>query len=283
MSKQDEKQRLRRRLQEHAIELAATNRWQEAVEINRQILALGEDPDTYNRMGKALLELGRYNEAHDAYQQTLRLNPTNSIARKNVARLETLLTRGVEQVLPIRTARQQVDLRLFITETGRTALTTLIDVPRTPAVDALVTGEKVEFRVEGRNVVVVDIDGNVIGRLEPKLGQRLAELINGGNRYVAAVAQYDSRHVRVLIRETYQDPSQRGRISFPGKLGEGATRGYVSNLRYEYDTDELLEEDDSVEDEIEVEEEYIGGEEEEELGLDEIEQDIGDDDDNGEE
>lgn len=281
MAKQDEKQRLRRRLQEHAIELAATNRWGEAVEINRQILTLGEDPDTYNRLGKAYLEIGKYVESHDAYQQTLRLVPTNSIARKNLARLEALLSRGIEQGSVIKSARQQVDLRLFITETGRTALTTLVDVARSPAVDALVTGEKMDFRVEGRTVFVVDADDNIIGRLEPKLGQRLAELINGGNRYIAAIAQTDPRHVRLLIRETYQDPSQRGRISFPGKLGEGAM--YISSMRLDDYAEDIMEDEEVSEDTESVEEEYIGGEEEEELGLDEIEQDMGDDDDSNEE
>jgi tetratricopeptide (TPR) repeat protein len=281
LAKQDEKQRMRRRLQERAIELAATNIWAEAAEINRQILSMGEDADTYNRLGKAYLELGQYTQSHDAYQQTLRLNPTNTIARKNLARLDALLTRGVEQGQLLRSARQQVDLRLFITETGRTALTTLIDVPRSPAVDALVTGEKMDFRIEGKTVYVIDADGTVIGRLEPKLSQRLSELIGGGNRYIAAIAQADARQVRLLIRETYQDPSQRGRISFPGKLGEGAM--YVSSVRYEdYDQD-ILDEEESVEETETMEEEYLGGEEEEELGLDEIEQDMGDDDDGMEE
>jgi len=202
LAKQDEKMRIRRRLQEKAVELAATNRWEEAVETNRQILATGEDPDTYNRLGKALMELGQYAEAHDAYQQTLRLNPTNTIARKNLARLDALIARGFESGQANRKARQQVDLRMFITETGRTAITTLIDLQRGPAVDALITGEKMEFRVEGRTVYVIDADGTVIGRLEPKLGQRLAELIGGGNKYVAAIAQADPRQIRLLIRET---------------------------------------------------------------------------------
>jgi tetratricopeptide (TPR) repeat protein len=281
LAKQDEKQRQRRRLQERAIEMAATNIWAEAVEINKQILAMGEDTDTYNRLGKAYLELGQYTQSHDCYQQALRLTPTNSIARKNLARLDILLARGVEQGQILRSARQQVDLRLFITETGRTALTTLVDAQRNPAVDALVTGEKMDFKIEGKTVYVIDADGNVIGRLEPKLSQRLAELIGGGNRYIAAIAQADMRQVRLLIRETYQDPSQRGRISFPGKLGEGAM--YVSSVRYEdYDQD-ILDEEENVEESETMEEEYLGGDEEEELGLDEIEQDMGDDDDGMEE
>ena len=36
-----------------AVELAARNRWQEAVDTNRQLISLGEDADTYNRLGKA--------------------------------------------------------------------------------------------------------------------------------------------------------------------------------------------------------------------------------------
>ncbi len=280
MAKQDEKQRIRRKLQEKAIELAAMNRWEEAVETNRQILQLGEDPDTYNRLGKALMELGQFTEARDAYQHTLRLNPTNSIARKNVARLDALIARGFESGQVTRKARQQVDLRMFITETGRTAITTLIDVPRIPAVDALVTGEKMDFRVEGKTVYVIDADGTVVGRLEPKLGQRLAELINGGNRYVAAIAQADPRQIRLLIRETYQDPSQRNRISFPGKLGEGAA--YVSSLRYE-EYEDIVDDDESTDDDTGADDEFIGADDEEELGLEEIDQDLGDDDENMEE
>lgn len=273
--------RIRRKLEERAVELAATNRWDEAVEVNRQILASGEAPDTYNRLGKAFMELGMYTESHDAYQTTLKLQPTNSIARKNIARLDALIARGFESGQANRKARQQVDLRMFITETGRTAITTLIDVPKGPAVDALITGEKMEFRVEGKTVYVIDADGNVIGRLEPKLAQRLAELIGGGNRYLAAIAQSDPRVVRLLIRETYQDPSQRNRISFPGKLGEGAT--YVSSLRYE-EYEDSLDDDDGGDDADPIEEEFTGGnDEEEELGLEEIDQDMGDDDDNMEE
>ncbi len=280
MSKQDEKMRIRRRLQEKAIELAALNRWQEAAELNQQLLRVGEDVETYNRLGKALFELGKYAESHRAYQNALRLNAANPIARKNVARLEALLARGITEAPITRSTRQQVDMRMFITETGRTALTSLVDVQRGPAVDALITGEKVELRVEGKMVYVFDLDGNLIGRIEPKLSHRLVELMNGGNRYLAAVVQSDSRNVRILIREVYQDPSQRGRVSFPGKLGEGAT--ILSSLRFD-DYEDLLEEEELIEEPETFDEDFVGGDEEEEIGLDEIDQDVADDDDGLEE
>ncbi|MGQ9612505.1 MAG: tetratricopeptide repeat protein [Chloroflexus sp.] len=280
LSKQDEKMRIRRRLQEKAIELAALNRWQEAADLNQQLLRVGEDVETYNRLGKALFELGKYADSHHAYQNALRLNSANPIARKNVVRLEALLARGITEAPITRSTRQQVDMRMFITETGRTALTSLVDVQRGPAVDALITGEKVELRVEGKMVYVVDLDGNLIGRIEPKLSHRLVELINGGNRYLAAVVQSDSRNVRILIREVYQDPSQRGRVSFPGKLGEGAT--ILSSLRFD-DYEDVLDEEELVEEPETFDDDFVGSDDEEEIGLDEIDQDIGDDDDSIEE
>jgi hypothetical protein len=281
LSKQDEKLRLRRRIQEQAVDLASKNRWEEAIEANLNLINLGEDADTFNRLGKAYFEVGKFAEARDAYQNALRLTPTNTIARKNLDRLEGLLARSA--TAPVRTERQLVDLRLFITETGKTALTTLIDIPRGAAVDAVVTGEKVELKQDGRNVLVLDVSGNVIGRIEPKLAQRLSELMSGGNRYAAAMAQANGHQLRVLIREVYQDPSQRGRVSFPGKLGEGALAGgYFTSTRYDEYGDDMLEDEESLDTREEVEEEAFGGEEEE-LGLDDIEQDIGEDDDMNEE
>jgi tetratricopeptide (TPR) repeat protein len=281
LTKQDEKLRLRRRLQDQAVDFAAKNRWEEAVETNLHLNNLGEDADTFNRLGKAYFELGKLSEAREAYQNALRINPTNSIARKNVERLNDLLSRSASA--PVRTTRQLVDLRLFITETGKTALTTLVDVPRSAVVDAVVTGEKVDLRLDGRNVLILDASGNVIGRVEPKLAQRLSELMTGGNRYAAAVAQTNNHQLRVLIREVYQDPSQRGRVSFPGKLGESALHGgYFASARYDEYGDDLLEDEDGLDVREEVEEEAFGGEEEE-LGLDDIEQDLGEEEDMNEE
>lgn len=282
MTKQDEKLRQRKRFQDRAIDLASKNRWAEAVDANLQSLAIEEDVDTYNRLGKAYYETGRLNDARDAYESALRILPANRIAKKNLERIDDLLAHSGSVVVPDRSTRELVDLRLFITETGRTAITTLIDVQRGPAIDALVTGEKVQLQLEGRIVTVYDAEGNLIGRLEPKLAQRLGELMGGGNRYAAAIALTDGKQIRVLIREIYQDPSQRGRVSFPGKLSDGAVRGYTTSTRYDEYGDELLDDDDSSDDSDDSEEEAFGGDEEE-LGLDDIEQDIGEDEDTNEE
>ena len=55
--------RQRRQLAETAIAQATRGEWESAVETNRQLLELGADIDAYNRLGKALAELGRSDEA----------------------------------------------------------------------------------------------------------------------------------------------------------------------------------------------------------------------------
>ncbi len=283
MTKQDERQRLRRRLQDYALQLASGNRWQEAVEINQQMLELGEDASTFNRLGKAYKEQGLYREAQGAYHHTLRINPTNTIARKNLACLDALLEMDVSDAQELK-ERQPVDLRLFVTEAGKTTLTTLVDMGGSREVLALSTAEKVSLEVQGRHVIVHDEDGKYLGRIEPRLSQRLANLMNGGNRYIAAIVQSDTRQVRVLIREIYQDPSQLTRISFPGRLGDAmGMYGYTQSLDYDYGSDELLDEEDVIEEVEESDGAYLNSDEEEDLGLDALEKDMNDDDDTLEE
>ncbi len=64
-------------LTKEAIALATQGRWQEAMEINNEIIqACPEDVNAYNRLGKALIELGRYEEARDAFGRALEIAPS---------------------------------------------------------------------------------------------------------------------------------------------------------------------------------------------------------------
>ncbi len=252
--RQDERIRNRNRLVEQAINEAAQNRWATAIDLNQKALELGEDVETYNRLGKALQEVNRYRDALEAYQNTLRLAPSNVIARRNIARLEPLA--ASEDTVEVR-PRELVDLRLFISETGKTGITTLTNITNPSVIAGLSSGERVELRKEGRVLNVYTTHDKLIGRVEPKLAQRLIELIDGGNRYAAAIAHIDDQRVRIVIRETFQHPSQRKKISFPGKLSGdiGAFRPYVRDytLRYDFDSD-----DEDLDEDMEEEEEDEG-------------------------
>lgn len=243
----EERQRVKRLKSEQAINLAMQNRWQEAAEVNRQILELfPNDVDAHNRLGKALMELGRYQEAREAYERAATLDPLNTIATKNLQRLSKLVG---EAAAPPPTP---VDPRLFIEESGRTAVTTLVDVAPPDVVAKLTAGDQLKLELDGNEVVVRDLSGEYVGRLELKLGQRVANLIKMGNTYAAAVTAVDEQNVRVIIRETSRVPAMGTRPSFPAAVAPELVRGYVRDtlLRYE----EMEEEEEYLE---EAEEEVV--------------------------
>jgi tetratricopeptide (TPR) repeat protein len=249
-----ERNRQKRQLTEQAVKLAMTNQWQQAAELNRQIIEiLPEDSDPWNRLGKALSELGQYVEARDAYQEALNRDPNNSIAQKQVKRL-SLLADAVPAGAP---KASKVDPKLLIEETGKTGIFELIK-PAAPAVIArMAPGDKVELTVDGNDIVVADHTGERLGVLPPKIAVRLIELMNGGNEYIAGVTNVGEKNLRVLIREMRQSPQMDGRVSFPSKGGPlpPELRAYTKDraLRYDVDDDSVGDDEGEESDDAEVE------------------------------
>jgi tetratricopeptide (TPR) repeat protein len=283
MNQTEDRARLKRVLPERAIALAMQNRWSEAADINRKIIELyPNDADAYNRLGKALLEMGRYRDALATYKRAIELDPNNMIAKKNVERLAGLADKapaasnghdnGKSEEKPSETAR--INPNMFIEETGKTGLTNLIKLGDPALLLKLTPGDTVELRVNDTALEVYDEAGQYVGTVEPRLSKRLIELMQGGNRYTAAVTTASESTITVIIRETYQHPSQRGKLSFPPKsLPTGAYRPYMREgaLRYglEEDDEATFDYDDEdhadEEEESGYDEEEEGDEEEEEL------------------
>lgn len=236
-----------------AIQMALQGRWAEAVQLNRvTIQSFPTDVDAYNRLGKAYAELGRYGEAREAYMKGLDIDPLNSIARKNLERLSTL---GDEA--PPRVASQKMSPQMFIEETGKTGVTTLVR-PNMGVAARMTAGDQVALQKVDSSLAVQTITGEHVGDVEPKLGQRLLKLMDAGNEYVAAIQAMDAAQVRVLIRETFQDASQTGKLSFPPTVTE-QVRPYTKGRLVRHDAD-----DETYFEESEEGEDWDGGSETEE-------------------
>jgi hypothetical protein len=208
---------------DEAIELALANRWVEAVQVNRGIMdRFGPDEDTLNRLGKAYTELGQLTEATDAYKGTLKMNPVNPIAVKNLSKLQAL--RGGQ---PVPTSKAKVDVDAFIEETGKTSLTALHVHAEGDPCSKVAGGDPVKLIVAGDTMNVETSRGIYLGHLEHALGRRLIKFLEGGNRYSGAVAACDGGAVKIIVRETYQDPKFFGRPSFPIKRGRDEFRPYA--------------------------------------------------------
>ena len=237
----NEKAKLRRHRTNEAIALAMQNRWEEAVTVNKSIIEMfPDDADAYNRLGKALTQIGKYAEAKEAYRHALELEPGNSIARKNLERLSHLKETGRGQK-----GGKVVSSHLFIEETGKTEVTNLHQLAPKQVLAKMSAGDPVQLKIKGQRLIVESINGEYVGEVDPKLGLRLIKLMESGNRYAAAMTRISEDKGKVMIKEVYQHPSQAGKPSFPARVADDF-RPYVKNtlLRYELDEDEEALEDD---------------------------------------
>ena len=217
--------RFRRQRTEQAISLAVQSRWTEAVEANQSILTVfKEDVDAYNRLGKAFTELGQYEEARNAYGKALKLEPSNTIARKNLSRLSGL------KAAP-RTATSvhaKVDPWLFIEEAGKTAVLAVLAQGTKDVLGKITAGEQLQIKAFGKQLNLLTLSGEYVGLLEPRTATRLQTLMDGGNRYEAAVTSVTEGQVKVILREVYQSAQMAGRVSFPARANTNV-RPYIKN------------------------------------------------------
>jgi hypothetical protein len=165
--------------------------------------------------------------------KALEIDSLNSIARKNLSRLATL---GDEAPPPL--ANQKLSPTMFIEEMGKTGVTTLMR-PNMEIAARMTAGDQVNLHAEGSLLNVRTMNGEPVGEVEPKLGQRILKLMGGGNEYVAAIQALDDSQVRVFIRETFQHASQTGKLSFPPTVTENFrpyTRGRLLRQDIEDET-----------------------------------------------
>ncbi len=242
MSYQEEEQiRLKRQSSKQAIALAMQGRWREAIAANKSIIeSFPNDVDAHNRLGRAYIELGEYSQAREAYGRAIELDPYNTIAKKNLRRLSHL----GETVVGSEGESHKAEPQHFIEEVGKAGVVDLYRLAPPEILARMVTGDRVYLKIDRANLIVESGHGEYLGQVETRHGQRLINLMKGGNKYSAAIISSTEDNIAVIIREVYQDPSQAGRLSFPAK-GFEELRPYISDkaikreLEYE---EELVEE-----------------------------------------
>ena len=226
MTYQEEEQvRIRRQRSKNAIALAMEGRWREAVAANQELIeSFPNDVDAYNRLGKAYMEQGEYALAREAYTKAIELDSYNIIAQKNLRRLSYLGEAAVTAEADSAKAKPEH----FIEETGKAGVVSLYHLARREILAKMVAGDRVYLKVNDSALAVENSRGEHLGQVEPRHAQRLIKLMEGGNKYTAAIVSSTEDKVSVIIREVYQDPSQAGQLSFPPRGGEGL-RPYLSD------------------------------------------------------
>ena len=217
--------KFRRGLDREAVDLALKGDWERAAQVNRAILELfSDDVEALNRLAKALIELGSYEEAGSVLDHLGEVAPYNNIARRNRSRLEQMRAQvktNDRAVATSRHARRAAGApQLFIGESGKSATTVLRQTPQRLSLALISPGDPVSLRPStspgGHHALnAYADDGKYLGQVDPRLGHRLSRLIEGGNTYEAAVIGVNDEGISIIIHETHRDRVLQHVVSFP--------------------------------------------------------------------
>ncbi len=236
---------------------AIDGHWDEAIELNLKLIERSpRDVDAHNRLGKAHYELGRFRSAYEAYAEALEADPASIIARRNLERLEPL--RDIEETEgSVTGAGPSARFGVFIQEAGKTYVDDLVNPAPASQLRRIAAGEKLEFAWENGKVVFVDQGGEYVGSPEPRLGRRLAWLLEQGNTYNVFVTANAGDQVRVIVREATRSDEIGSEMSFPEQVNKAIPRAYVRDSRlFRADEHDLIippDDDDDLEDLIDDE------------------------------
>jgi tetratricopeptide (TPR) repeat protein len=247
------KPKTRRQVTDEARQAALDGRWEEAIEINRELIQRdSKDTEAHNRLGRALLEFRDYTGAYEAFSNALKSDPANLIARRNLRRLELLRHEQSDGDGTLRDDRAAFPRSLvFIEEVGKTWVTELTNPAPTSLLAGIYAGQQLELIVEVGRLVVRLADGTRVGEIERKTGDRVIELMAGGNLYEVYALGLTAASLRTILREVHRDPSQVGRVSFPRQITE--TRAYLRErdlIRQRDESDFYVDDDEDGDDEV---------------------------------
>jgi tetratricopeptide (TPR) repeat protein len=244
--------RSKRQLIDEARRAGLDGRWDEAVELNQQLISRSpKDADAQNRLGRSLLELGRYTPAIEAYTSALRSDPANMIARRNLQRLELLRHRS-QTPEPVSEVRGEAiplpRTSVFIEEIGKTWVDELVNpAPMEQLVDVR-SGQQLQLEVTDGRVFVAGGDGQRLGEIDAKTAERLTSLISAGNRFEVYALGITTLSLRVILREIFRDPSQGATFSFPRQIKSRAYLRERDILRQRDEADFFMLDDDDADD-----------------------------------
>lgn len=197
-----------------AIDASLDCKWEEAVKMNKHILKLDpQSVDALNRLAKAYMELGRYNLAKRYYSESLKNDPYNPIASKNLKIIRSFKTNG-EPVIPMDHTR--ISATLFLQEPGKTKIVTLLKVAEPQKLSKAFCGMKVTSVVKGRKIIIADSIGVYLGVLPDDVSHSLIRLSNGGNKYEFFIKSIKVNGLSVLIREVFRSKRFKNQPSFLG-------------------------------------------------------------------
>lgn len=184
----------------YAISAALCHKWNEAIVTNLSILKDKEtDLDAMNRLAHAYTQTGKVDEAKHLYKKILSLDRYNTIAHKNLEKINKI-SKG--KITPILKSVLSLSPSLFLEEPGRTKTINLIHPAPLNILSILSVGDPVILYPKKHTIEVRTPDKIYLGALPDDIAFRLIRLIKGGNCYEVCIKCATKNSLSVFMRET---------------------------------------------------------------------------------
>ncbi|OGK62639.1 hypothetical protein A2334_03290 [Candidatus Roizmanbacteria bacterium RIFOXYB2_FULL_38_10] len=200
-------------LEQHAIDAAMNLQWQNAIELNNQIIKLNKDNESAHlRLGFIYLQLKDVTKAKRYYSKALKIQPRNSVALQNLERIKVL-----EKAKTQKSGDAQVSFAadLFIEAIGKTKTVALANLGQKNVLARLTIGQPVCLKIKKRRVEVRSLAGDYIGNLPDDLSKRLIFFLKAKSSYFTFIRESTFTKVIVFIKEEKKGKGVTKQISFP--------------------------------------------------------------------
>jgi hypothetical protein len=226
-------------LKDKAIQAMLLGDWKNAASLNEDLIK--EDPkdiDALNRLAYVFTILGKINDARSTYKKVLKIDILNQIAIRNIKKLTEMEPKQIVKSLSFIKGVSN----MFLEETGKTKIISLINTTQPKIIALLTTGQPVVIAIKRSKIFVQDQRAQYLGVFPDDIGKRLIKLIKGGNTYSACVKSATAHNVCVFIKETKRISKYKNQPSFPQTDGQnfGLSKGKTKIKNYK----DLGEEDD---------------------------------------
>lgn len=211
-----QKPKTKKQLNQEALTASLEHRWDDALALNDEILGrFPRDAEALNRKGRTFMELGKLADAREAYSESLKADPANMIARRNLQRLETIYQAdGADETAPART-QQIPKANVFIEEIGKTWIDDLTHPAGNDELAQVSPGDMLKLVVEGERVFVRTMENIPLGQIDQTIGSRIAKLIAIGHEFEVYALGQTMNSLRIIIRETVHAEESEGKMTFP--------------------------------------------------------------------
>lgn len=201
-------------LSQQAIEAALKQDWTQAIKLNSELLKLKKDNiGALNRLAFAYIKVKKLNEAKKTFRKVLELDPYNSIAEKNLSKLD-----NIGENADCADSKSVTSPLLFLEEPGKTKVVTCVNMAPKKVLSAVSCGQEVYLKAKNYCVEVRDIANNYLATLPDDLSFRLIKLMGADNQYQVFVKSVNKNTLVVFIKETKRGKKFADQPSFVSNI-----------------------------------------------------------------